>query len=78
MINTLQPVYNIEDYVQKQNHVLSTIHTSVREKPKGTKAERVAEKHKRAPQLNINHGHTIRIRQPDRSSNLALKLYKWK
>ncbi len=68
-----QPVYNTGIYTQQQLHVLGEIHSSVRSKLKATKAEMMANQHKRAIPVNFKPGGNVMIRQPERVSKLSPK-----
>ncbi len=58
LINTPQPVYNIEDYAQQLIHVFSTLHTNVWEKLMATKAKMLAKQLKSATPVEIKQRHS--------------------
>ncbi len=66
-------MYNIENYSQYQIHVFSKIHSSARQKLKATKAEMIANQHKKAVPINIKQGDTVMIQQAERRSKLSPK-----
>ncbi len=68
-----QRVYNTDSYTQQQLHVFGKIHSSVRSKLKATKAEMVANQHKRAIPVNFQQGDTVMIQQPEKKSKLSPK-----
>ncbi len=68
-----QPVYKIDRYAQQQIYVFSKIHSTVRQNLKATKAEMMANKHKRDIPVKINQGNTVMIQQPERKSKLSPK-----
>lgn len=61
LINTPQPVYNIEGYAQQLIHVFSTIHINVCEKLMATKAKMLAKQLKRATPVKIKQTDTVMI-----------------
>lgn len=67
------PVYNVDDYVKQHMHVFKDIHANVRYRLKASRAEMMAQQHKRATPVTIQVGDTVKIRQPDRISKLSPK-----
>ncbi len=49
-----QPVYNTDNYTQQQLEVLGKIHSCARSRLKATKAEMMANQHKRAVPVNLS------------------------
>lgn len=68
-----KPVYNIEDYTTQHLHVFSDIHNKVRDKLQASRAEMMAQQHKRATPVSLKVGDTVMVRVPDRSSKLSPK-----
>lgn len=67
------PVYNVDDYVKQHMHVFKNIHANVRHRLQASRAEMMAQQHKRATPVTIQVGDTVKVRQPDRISKLAPK-----
>ncbi len=75
LTSSKQPTYNIDSYAEQQLHVFSKIHSSVRQKLKATKAEMMANQHKRAIPVKSKQGDTVMIQQPRESPTFHLSLW---
>ncbi len=69
-----QPLYNTDNYIQKQLHVFGKMHASVISKLKETKAEIMANQHKEDIPVNFKPGDNVMIQQPEKMSKLSPKV----
>ena len=70
-----KPVYNIDNYADQHLHVFSKIHKQVREKLLASRAEMMAQQHKRAVPVQIQVGDNVMVQAPIRNSKLAPKFF---
>ncbi len=68
-----KPVYNVDNYLDQHLHMSAKIHRKVRERLQASRAEMMAQQHKRATPINIQKGDTVMVQVPMRNSKLAPK-----
>ncbi len=73
LAKTLKPVYNIDNYWDQHLHISAKIQRKVRELLQASRAEMMAQQHKRATPINIRKGDTVMVQVPTRDSKLAQK-----
>ncbi len=67
------PLYNYDRYAQQQLHTFAKIHSEVRGILKATKAEMMANQHKKAVPVALKEGDTVMLKQGERNSKLGAK-----
>ena len=73
LAKTPKPVYNVDNYLDQHLHISAKIHKKVREQLQASRAEMMAQQHKRATPINIQKGDTVMVQVPTRDSKLAPK-----
>ncbi len=68
-----KPVYNMDDYSQKQLKVFSDIHKDVKNRLLASKTEMSTQQHRRSSPVNIRVGESVMVQVPERHSKLAPK-----
>ena len=73
LTNPPKPVYNIDNYVDQHLQVFAQIHKKVRDNLLASRAEMMAQQHKRATPVTLKVGDTVMVQVPARDSKLAPK-----
>ena len=68
-----KPVYNIDNYVDQHLQVFAKIHKKVRGNLMASRAEMMAQQHKRATPVTLKVGDAVMVQVPTRDSKLAPK-----
>ncbi len=68
-----KPFYNYDRYAHQQLRIFAKIHSEVRGKLKSTKAEMMANQHKKAVPVALKEGDTVMLKQGERNFKLGAK-----
>ena len=71
LVNAQKPIYNVDNYVDQHLKVFADKHKKVRENLLASRAEMMAQQHKRAIPVAIKIGDTVMVQVLARSSKLA-------
>ena len=73
LLQSLTPVYSLDDYAKQQLHAFQRVHQSVRERLKASREEMIRKQHSQAKLVNLAVGDSVMKRCPERQCKLSPK-----